>query len=48
MASQSLTSHIMEVVEPDTHLYNTLLQRCIDIPKYECNLTLNFLNYNFF
>jgi len=28
----ALTSHIIEVIEPEAHLYNTLYQRCRDIP----------------
>ncbi|CDW88693.1 clathrin-coated vesicle protein [Stylonychia lemnae] len=26
----------MEVIEPEAHLYNTLYQRCRDIPAYQC------------
>lgn len=44
----ALTSHIMEVVEPENYLYNTLLQRCNDIPKFECIcLQLLIIPYRF-
>ena len=35
----ALVSHIMEVMEPEHSLYYTMEQRCIDIPKYSCNLS---------
>lgn len=32
----ALTSHIMEVIEPEALLYHSMYQRCTDIPKFEC------------
>ncbi len=31
---------IIEVIEPEAYIYHTLNQRCKDITKYECNLTI--------
>lgn len=33
----TLTSNIMEIIEPENQLYNSMLNRCTEIPKYECN-----------
>ena len=36
----NLTSNIMEIMEPESSLYHTLMQRSLDIPKYECTCSI--------
>ncbi len=43
MVSGVLTSDIIEIIEPESKLFDVLSKRAIDIVKYECKLPLPHL-----